>query len=246
MESEEGIVEIPDDDFDEEDIEEEEEYEEGDGTKVTEEDMFKKQSPQLAGAVAANSVMAAAPGAPGRRVLEPGEVIDGDDVDEDDDDDDDEDEDDDTSDEDDDEDEEDDADSDEDMAGSADSSMASEKEENSNASSSAVAGGAGDSSVKKAVIKLPPLPAGLTVSAVQRSNTESPGSAPEEPVKKRRKRATKAEMAERRAKAEAEAREKALRGETPGKRRGRKPRPPEEKARIAEEKRMAKQAEKVT
>ena len=244
MESEEGIVEIPDDDFDEEDIEEEEEYEEGDGTKVTEEDMFKKQSPQLAGAVAANSVMTAAPGAPGR-VLEPGEVIDGDE-DEDDEDDDDEDEDDDSSDEDDDEDEEDDADSEEDMVGSADSSMASEKEENSNASSSAAVSGAGDSSVKKAVIKLPPLPAGLTVSAVQRSNTESPGSAAEEPVKKRRKRATKAEMAERRAKAEAEAREKALRGETPGKRRGRKPRPPEEKARIAEEKRMAKQAEKVT
>ena len=93
--------------------------------------------------------------------------------------------------------------------------------------------------MKKAVIKLPPLPAGLTVSAVQRSNTESPGSAPEEPVKKRRKRATKAEMAERRAKAEAEAREKALRGETPGKRRGRKPRPPEEKVRIADTKAVA-------
>ena len=78
----------------------------------------------------------------------------------------------------------------------------------------------------------------------QNNNIKSPGSAVEEvsPVKKRRKRATKAEMAERRAKAEADAREQVLKGEQqPGKRRGRKPRPPEEKARIAEEKRMAYQ-----
>ena len=86
----------------------------------------------------------------------------------------------------------------------------------------------------------------------EESSSSSDDSADEDwaaEEKPRRKRATKAEMAERRAKAEAEAREKALRmrGETPqGKRRGRKPRPPEEKARIAEEKRMAKQAEKVT
>ena len=246
MESEEGIVEIPDDDFDDEDEEdmEEEEEDEADDTKVTEEDMFKKQSPQpqLAGATPAKPAPS--------RVLEPGEVVDDDDLDDDDDEDDD-DEDDDSSDEDDEEDEEgeDEADSDEEMAGSADSSMASEREENSNASSSMAIGGVGDSNVKKAVIKLPPLPAGLTVSAVPRSNTESPGSAGEgvPPVKQRRKRATKAEMAERRAKAEAEAKERMMRGDSaPGKRRGRKPRPPEEKARIAEEKRMAKLAEKVT
>ena len=246
MEAEEGIVEIPDDDLDDEDLDEEdiddeleEEEEEEDDTKVTEEDMFKKQSPRPV----AIPVMKHA-----HRVLEPGEVVDDDDLDDDDDeDDDDDDEEDDDSLEDDDEDEEE-ADSYEDMAGSADSSMASEREENSNASSVAGVVAGGFASIKKTVIKLPPLPAGLTVSAVPKVNTQNPASTPEgaPPVKQRRKRATKAEMAERRAKAEAEARERLERGDgEPRKRRGRKPRPPEEKARIAEEKRLAKQAEKV-
>ena len=83
----------------------------------------------------------------------------------------------------------------------------------------------------------------------EEESTSSDDSADEDwaaaEVKPRRKRATKAEMAERRAKAEAEAaREKALRmrGGTPppGKRRGRKARPPaEEKVRIANTKAVA-------
>ena len=78
-------------------------------------------------------------------------------------------------------------------------------------------------------------------------STSSEDSADEDwaaEVKPRRKRATKAEMTERRAKAEAEvAREKALRmrgGMQTGKRRGRKARPPpEEKVRIANTKAVA-------
>ena len=79
----------------------------------------------------------------------------------------------------------------------------------------------------------------------EESSSSSDDSADEDwaaEEKPRRKRATKAEMAERRAKADAEAREKALRmrGGTPqGKRRGRKPRPPEEKVRIADTKAVA-------